>query len=83
LMLKADQTQLETTQTEAVRNDDLSRTALGDLAGSSASEPQADTTAWRSGQSGGANSSAGTGGETVWDQVATPAEQEALRRFFK
>ena len=83
LMLKADKTQLETTQSEAVRNDDLSRTALGDLAGSSASEPQADTTAWRSGQSGGANSSAGTGGETVWDQVATPAEQEALRRFFK
>jgi hypothetical protein len=83
LMLKADQTQLGTTQTETVQNDDLSHAALGDLAGLAASEPQADGTAWRSGQSGGANSSTGTGGETVWDQVATPAEQEALRRFFQ
>jgi hypothetical protein len=82
-MLKADQTQLETTETEAVGNDDLSRAALGDLAGLNTGEPQVDTTTWRSGESGGANSSAGTGGETVWDQVATPAEQEALRRFFK
>lgn len=83
LMLKADQTQLGTTQTETVQNDDLSHAALGDLAGLSASEPQADGATWRSGQSGGANSSTGTGGETVWDQVATPAEQEALRRFFQ
>jgi hypothetical protein len=83
LMLKADKTQLETTETEAVGNDDLSRAALGDLAGLSTGEPQVDTTIWRSGESGGANSSAGTGSETVWDQVATPTEQEALRRFFK
>ena len=83
LMLKDDKTPLETTGTEAVPNDDLSRAALGDLAGLSASEPEVDTTTWRSEQPGGANSSAGTGGETVWDQIATPAEQEALRRFFK
>jgi hypothetical protein len=83
LMLKADQTQLGTTQTETVQNDDLSHAAFGDLAGLAASEPQTDGATWRSGQSGGANSSTGTGGETVWDQVATPAEQEALRRFFQ
>jgi hypothetical protein len=82
-MLKADQTQLGTTQTETVQNDDLSHAAFGDLAGLAASEPQTDGATWRSGQSGGANSSTGTGGETVWDQVATPAEQEALRRFFQ
>jgi hypothetical protein len=83
LMLKAEKTQLGTTQTEPVQNEDLSRAAAGDLAGLSAGEPRADKTTWTPGQSGGANSSTGTGGEAVWDQVATPAEQEALRRFFK
>ncbi|HEY5954445.1 MAG TPA: hypothetical protein VIT18_08765, partial [Terrimicrobiaceae bacterium] len=83
LMLKAEKTDLRTTQTEGVGSDDLSQAALGDLAGLGAAEPQADKATWTSGESGGTNASAGTGGTAVWDQVATPAEQEALRRFFK
>jgi hypothetical protein len=83
LMLKPDETQLGTTSTEAVQNDDLSRAALGDLTGLSMGEPEADKATWTPGQSGGSNVSAGTGCEAVWGQLATPAEQEALRRFFK
>jgi hypothetical protein len=83
LMLKPDETQLGTTSTEAVQNDDLPRAALGDLTGLSMGEPEADKATWTPGQSGGSNVSAGTGGEAVWGQLATPAEQEALRRFFK
>jgi hypothetical protein len=83
LMLKPDETQLGTTSTEAVQNDDLSRAALADLTGLSTGDPQRDKATWTPGESGGGNAAAGTGGEAVWEQLATPAEQEALRRFFK
>jgi hypothetical protein len=83
LMLKTEKTHLGTTQTESVQNDDLSRVAVGDLAGLSAAEPREDKTTWTPGHSGGENSSIGSGSEAIWDQVATPDEQEALRRFFR
>jgi hypothetical protein len=83
LMLKTEKTQLGTTQTESVQNDDLSHAAVGDLAGLSSGEPREDKATWTPGQSGGENSSIGSGSEAIWDQVATPDEQEALRRFFK
>lgn len=83
LVLRGERSQLGTTHSESVQSEDLSRAAAGDLAGMSADEPQADKTAWTGAQSGGANSSAGSGGDAVWDQAATPAEQEALRRFFR
>jgi len=83
LVLKEDKTQLGTTKTESLQNDDLSRAAVGDLIGLGAGEHKADEATWTGAQLGGANSSVGSGGEAVWDQAATPAEQEALRRFFR
>ncbi len=83
MSLKEHETQLGTNKTEAVSNDDLSRAAVGDLMGLGTGEHQVDRAAWSGPQPGGAMSSAGSGGEAVWEQAATPDEQEALRRFFK
>ena len=83
LALKANETQLGTSNTEAVKNDDLSNAALGDLIGLGTNKHKVDEAAWSGPQTGGAMSSNGRGGEAVWQQGATPDEQEALRRFFK
>lgn len=83
LALKANETQLGTSNTEAVKNDDLSNPALGDLMGLGTNKHKVDEAAWSGPQAGGAMSSNGRGGEAVWQQGATPDEQEALRRFFK
>jgi hypothetical protein len=83
LALKEDKTQLGTTKNEPIQNDDLSRAAIGDLMGLGAGNHQVDESAWTGPQVGGANSSVGSGGDAAWEQAATPAEQEALRRFFK
>ena len=83
LVLKEDKTQLGTTKNEPIQNDDLSRAAIGDLMGLRAGKHQVDESAWTGPQAGGANSSVGSGGDAAWEQAATPAEQEALRRFFK
>lgn len=82
LTLSDQKTDLGTKQTEGLANDDLSRAALGDLMGLSAGEHKVDKT--ESGpQQGGAMANAGSGGEAVWEQTATPAEQQALKRFFQ
>jgi hypothetical protein len=83
LALKEDKTQLGTTNSEPLHNEDLSRAAVGDLMGLGTGEHQVDESAWTGPQVGGANLSAGSGGDAVWEQAATPAEQDALRRFFK
>lgn len=83
LTLSDQETQLGTTKTEAVQNDDLSRAALGDLMGLGTGEHKVDKTADAGPQAGGALSAAGTGSEAVWQQTATPAEQGALRKFFQ
>jgi hypothetical protein len=83
LMLSENKTELGTTQTESIHSEDLSRARAGDRVGLSSGEPRIDETPWTDAQSGGANSSSGSGGEAIWDQAATPAEQAALRRFFR
>ncbi len=83
LALKPDETQLGTTHTEAVKNDDLSNAAIGDLMGLGTGKHKVDEKAGSTSPSGGTMSSNGSGGEAVWQQGATPAEQEALKRFFK
>lgn len=83
LTLSDSESRLGTTATEQVRNDDLSRAALGDLMGLGTGEHQVDKTAAASPQSGGTMSSAGTGSEAVWQQTATPAEQTVLKKFFQ
>jgi hypothetical protein len=83
LALKPNETQLGTTNTEAVKNDDLSNAAIGDLMGLGTGKHKVDERIESGPQSGGVMSSNGSGGEAVWQQGATPAEQEALKRFFK
>ncbi len=83
LTLSDQESQLGTTRTEAVQNDDLSRAALGDLMGLGTGEHKVDKNADAGPQSGGAMSAAGAGSEAVWQQTATPAEQGALRKFFR
>lgn len=77
------ETQLGTKTTEAVSNDDLSNAAMGDLMGLGSGKHEVDKNAPSAPQSGGSLSSTGSGGEAVWEQSATPSEQEALRRFFQ
>lgn len=83
LTLKPEETRLGTTHTEAVSNDDLSRAAVGDLMGLGTGSHQVDEDAWSGPQDGGRMVSPGRGGEAVWQQGATPPEQQALRRFFQ
>jgi hypothetical protein len=77
------ETNLGTTKTEAVQNDDLSNAALGDLMGLGKGEHKVDKNAESGPESGGAMSAAGSGSEAVWQQTATPAEQGALKKFFQ
>lgn len=83
LSMKEYETQLGSTQTETVSNDDLSRAAVGDLMGLGSGKHEVDKNQWTGAQAGGAISSMGSGGEAVWEQSATPQEQEALKRFFQ
>jgi len=83
LTLSDHETDLGTTHTEAVKNDDLSNAALGDLTGLGKGEHKVDKSAESGPQSGGAMSTAGSGSEAVWQQTATPAEQGALKKFFQ
>jgi len=78
-----EETHLDTTKADALSNDDLSRAAMGDMTGMGTGRHKVDDTSWTGPQSGGAMSSAGSGGDAVWEQTATPQEQEALRRFFQ
>ncbi len=83
LTMKEHESQLGSTQTEVVTNDDLSNAAVGDLMGLGSSKHEVDKNAWSGPQAGGIISSTGSGGEAVWEQPATPAEQQALQRFFQ
>ena len=83
LALKPDETRLGTTNTEAVKNDDLLNAAIGDLTGLGTGKHTVDDKKWTGPQAGGAMTSNGSGGEAVWQQGATPEEQQALKRFFK
>jgi hypothetical protein len=83
LALKPDETHLGTSNLETVKNDDLSHAAVGDLMGLSTGKHKVDENTWSGPQTGGTMSSIGSGGEAVWQQAATPEEQQALKRFFK
>lgn len=82
MSLKEKETDLGTRQAEALGNGDLSRAAIGDLMGLSTGEHKVDKSDAGL-QQGGAMANTGSGGEAVWEQTATPAEQQALRQFFQ
>jgi hypothetical protein len=83
LTLSDYESNLGSTNTEAVPNADLSRAALGDLMGLGTGVHKVDQHAESGPQSGGPMSAAGTGSDAVWQQTATPAEQGVLRKFFQ
>lgn len=77
------ETNLGTKDTEAVSNSDLSHAAIGDMMGLQAGRHEVDKNAYSGPQAGGTMANSGSGGEAVWEQTATPEEQEALRKFFQ
>jgi len=83
LTLNDKETHLGTTKTETVSSQDMSHAAIGDVMGMTSGKHNVDPNAWQGTQSGGGMASEGAGGDAVWQQTATPEEQEALRRFFK
>lgn len=82
ISLKDNETHLGTTKTEISENKDLSHAAMGDLMGLGTGKHKVDEAAYTGPQSGGSMSSNGSGGDAVWEQAATPAEQQALTAFF-
>ena len=83
MSLKDGETHLGTTKTELSENKDLSHAAMGDLMGLGTGKHKVDEGAWTGPQAGGSMSSNGSGGDAVWEQAATPAEQQALTAFFE
>lgn len=78
-----DEDDLGTENPEEVGNTDLSRAALGELVGVGETEREIDE-APAGPVTGGAVSSTGKGGDTVWrDEALLPAEKALLKRYFK
>lgn len=83
MSLKDNETHLGTTKTEISENKDLSHAAMGDLMGLGTGKHKVDEGAYKGPEAGGSMSSKGSGGDAVWEQAATPAEQQALTAFFE
>lgn len=78
-----EETQLGTKTTETASNPDLSHAVAGDVTGLSAREHKVDKSAYTGPQAGGGMTEVGPGGEAAWEQTANPAEQQALKSFFR
>ena len=83
LGLKETPTNAGAQNSQAVAGKDMEHAALGDVLKVVTGEHKADPNAGKNPQAAGAVSSPGSGGETVWKNELSPAEQEVLRRFFK
>ena len=83
LTLKQGPTNLQSKETDAVSNDDVSHAALGDMTGVDKSQHEVKKVAPKIPVAGGSISSPGQGGEAVWRDSLTPEEQQVLQRFFK
>lgn len=82
LALKDQGADLGSTRTEGVSSEDFSRATMGSVVGLGAREHEVDA-ASEAGAVAGGSMATGSGGQTAIEQTATPAEQEALRRFFR
>ena len=69
--------------TPTVSNPDLSHALPGDTVGVGKGEHPVDPAKYTGLAAGGAISSPGTGGQTVWRDDLTPNEREVLKNFFK
>jgi hypothetical protein len=78
-----DETKLGTKTTEATSNPDLSHAVAGDVTGLSSRDHKVDKLAYTGPQAGGGMAEVGPGGEAAWEQTANPAEQQALKSFFR
>jgi len=78
-----EETQLGTKTTESTSNPDLSHAVAGDVTGLSSRDHKVDKSAYTGPQAGGGMADVGPGGEAAWEQTANPAEQEALKSFFR
>jgi hypothetical protein len=65
-----------------ISNPNLDRAALGDALGTVDQKPEVDPAAYTGPTRAGALGHAAGGGEAVWRDTATPAEQRALRQYF-
>ncbi|MDX2227587.1 MAG: hypothetical protein SFY92_10930 [Verrucomicrobiae bacterium] len=83
LFFDENQTQLGTTRTEKLENEDLSRATLGDTMGVSQGEHKIDPSKFKGPAEAGLISGTGAGGEAVWRDETTPAERETLQKFFQ
>ncbi|MDA7922593.1 hypothetical protein N9B73_12645, partial [Verrucomicrobiales bacterium] len=77
-----DKEDLNTSNIEKVENLDLSRASLGEMLGLGETEHDIDESG-NTNKTGGAISSAGSGGEAVSRENLLPDEQALLRRYFK
>ena len=83
LTLKENETQLGTTASEMIQNDDLRRASIGDTLAVREKEHEIDETKYQGPVAAGAVASAGEGGETVWKQNLMPDERDVLKEYFK
>lgn len=88
LKLKAAPVALSPDHPQPLEGVDPTRVALGDKLGTTAGAPKPDPEAeaarrGRGPVAGGSAASSGAGGEAVWKNELSPAEQEVLRGFFK
>ena len=67
----------------AVKNDDMSRSAVGESLKVSSSEHDVNPADYKGTQSAGAAQAQGNGGEAVWRSTYDPQEADTLQRFFK
>lgn len=78
-----EETRLGTKTTETTSNPDLSHAVAGDVTGLSSRDHKVDKSAYTGPQAGGGMADVGPGGEAAWEQTANPAEQQALKSFFR
>ena len=83
LTLNEKPTDLGSSATEAVSNPDLSHALPGDMMGVGKGEHTVDPAKYTGPAGGGAITSQGAGGDTVWRDDLTPNEREVLKNFFK
>jgi len=77
-----DATELHSTSTDTVSNDDVSRALPGEVVALSAGEHKTDKNAAPS-TSGGQITAPGQGGQAAWKDSLTPQERETIAKFFQ
>jgi hypothetical protein len=83
LKLREEQTELGTTTTEQLPAGGMENAQLGDVEGFTTGKHEIDPAQFAGPTSGGAITSSGEGGETVWRNDLGPEERKVLQAYFK